>query len=155
MLDMIMINLFKNLFLVALVLSSSAIAKDKGPWLTNIEEGVKKAKVEGKLVMVEFTGSDWCPPCIMMEKEVFSKKEFLKEAQKNYVLVKLDAPKSDPKLEKSTKELMMKHKVKSFPTVLLLDAEGKEFKRFLASANPTVKGFLKRLLTEKRRKDMI
>ena len=153
MVVMSMIKLFRNLFLVAIVLSGSVLAE--GPWLTSIEEGLKKAKDEGKLVMVEFTGSDWCPPCIMMNKEVFSKKEFLDKAQKDYVLVKLDAPKSDPELEKSTKELMKKHMVTGFPTVLLFDAEGKEFKRFVATENRTVEGFIKRLLKEKRRKDMI
>ncbi|MFT5906092.1 MAG: thiol:disulfide interchange protein [Cryomorphaceae bacterium] len=152
MVDMSMLNLFRNLLLVALMVSGSALAE--GPWLTDIDAGVKKAKAEGKLVMVEFTGSDWCPPCMMMDKEVFSKKEFLAEAQKNYVLVKLDAPKSDPELEKATKELMKKHQVKAFPFVLLFDAEGKEFKRFGATENRTVEDFIKRLLKEKRRKDM-
>ncbi|MEZ7957483.1 MAG: thioredoxin family protein [Rubritalea sp.] len=148
-----MINLFRNLLLVALMVSGSALAE--GPWLTNIEAGVKKAKAEGKLVMVEFTGSDWCPPCMMMDKEVFSKKEFLADAQKSYVLVKLDAPNSNPELKKATQELMKKYKVKAFPFVLLFDAEGKEFKRFAATENRTVEDFIKRLLKEKRRKDML
>lgn len=148
-----MFKLLKNLCLVSMVLCGSAMAD--GPWLTNIEAGVKKAKAEGKLVMVEFTGSDWCPPCKMMEKEVFSKKEFLDAAQKDYVLVKLDAPNSDPKLKKSTSDVMKKYKVMSFPSILLFDAEGKEFKRFSATENRTVKDFLKRLQKEKRRKDML
>jgi thiol:disulfide interchange protein len=135
-----------------MMLSGSALAKEA--WLTDIDDGLKKAKAEGKLVMVEFTGSDWCPPCMMMDKAVFSKKEFLEEAQKHYVLVKLDAPKSDPKLDKTTRELMQKHKVHGFPTVLLFDADGKEFKRFVATENRTVEKFIKRLLKEKRRKDM-
>ncbi|MFT5634213.1 MAG: thiol:disulfide interchange protein [Rubritalea sp.] len=150
---MSIINLFRNLLLVALMVSGSALAE--GPWLTNIEAGVKKAKAEGKLVMVEFTGSDWCPPCMMMDKEVFSKKEFLADAQKSYVLVKLDAPNSNPELKKATQELMKKYKVKAFPFVLLFDAEGKEFKRFAATENRTVEDFIKRLLKEKRRKDML
>jgi thiol:disulfide interchange protein len=147
-----MFNLLRNVCLVALMISGSAVAK--GPWLTNIEDGVKKAKAEGKLVMVEFTGSDWCPPCMMMDKAVFSKKKFLDEAQKHYVLVKLDAPNSDPELKKSTQETMKKYKVRAFPYILLFDAEGEEFKRFAATENNTVEGFIKRLLKEKRRKDM-
>ena len=121
------------------MVSGSALAE--GPWLTNIEAGVKKAKAEGKLVM--------------MDKEVFSKKEFLADAQKSYVLVKLDAPNSNPELKKATQELMKKYKVKAFPFVLLFDAEGKEFKRFAATENRTVEDFIKRLLKEKRRKDML
>ncbi len=153
MVVMLMFNLLKNVCLVSLILCGSALAE--GAWLTNIEEGVKKAKAEGKLVMVEFTGSDWCPPCMMMDKEVFSKKEFLEEAQKSYVLVKLDAPNKDPELKKATSDIMKKYKVNSFPFILLIDAEGKEFKRFTATENRTVEDFIKRLAKEKRRKDMI
>mgnify|MGYP000117875028 FL=1 len=155
MVVMRMINILRNVLLVALMVVGISVANAKGPWLTDIEAGVKQAKTEGKLVMVEFTGSDWCPPCMKMDKEVFSKKEFLAEAQKNYVLVKLDAPKSDPELEKLTKEQMMKYKVNAFPFILLLDSEGKEFKRFPATENLTVESFIKRLVKEKRRKDMI
>lgn len=151
-----MFKILRNLFLVTLIITGSALAAEaNGPWLTDIEAGVKKAKAEGKLVMVEFTGSDWCPPCMMMDKEVFSKKEFLDEAQKHYVLVKLDAPNKDPELKKATQKLMKKYKVGGYPTVLLFDAEGKEFKRFVATENRTVKDFINRLVKEKRRKDML
>jgi len=147
------INTVKQILVIFFMVSASALAK--APWLTSIEEGVKQAEKEGKLVMVEFTGSDWCPPCMMMNKKVFSQEEFLKGAQKNYVLVKLDAPKSDKKLAKSTGAVMKKYKIKGFPTILLLDASGKEFKRFTATENPSVKSFLKRLKTEKRRAKML
>lgn len=132
-----MINAFKNLFLVTLFMSTSALAE--GNWFTSIDEGVRETKTEGKLVMVKFTDPDFCPPCIMMNKKVFSKKEFIDQAQKNYVLVKLDAPRADHVLERSTKKLMEKYKVMGFPTILLLDSVGKEFKRFTASENPLSK----------------
>ncbi len=148
-------KLLRNVFLAGLVMSVVSVASAKGPWLTDIKAGVKKAKAEGKLVMVEFTGSDWCPPCMMMDKEVFSKKEFLAGAQKHYVLVKLDAPNKDAELKKATQKEAQKWKVQGFPTVLLLDAKGKEFKRFLATENRTVEEFIQRLLKEKRRKDML
>jgi thioredoxin-related protein len=150
---MIMLKLLKNLLLVSLIITNAAMAKES--WLTDIDSGVRKAKAEEKLVMVLFTGSDWCPPCMMMEKEVFSKKEFLDKAQKHYVMVMLDAPNKDPKLKKATQKLAEKYKVNGYPTILLFDAEGKEFKRFVATDNRTVKGFIKRLVKEKRRKDMI
>lgn len=148
------IKIIQKVLLVALMVSGVSVASAKGPWLTSIDEGMKKAKAEGKLVMVEFTGSDWCPPCMMMDKAVFSKKEFLEGAQKSYVLVKLDAPNKDPELKKSTQKLMQEYKVMGVPTVVLFDANGKEFKRFTATENPTVDEFLKRLETEKRRKEM-
>jgi thiol:disulfide interchange protein len=149
-----MLNIIRNVMLVALMLSGVSAVSAKDTWLTSIDAGLKQAKAEDKLVMVQFTGSDWCPPCMMMDKAVFSKKEFLEGAQKGYVLVKLDAPNSDPELKKSTEGLMRKYRVMGVPTILLFDAEGKEFKRFGASENPTVEGFIQRLKNEKRRKDM-
>lgn len=133
----------------------TSIATAEGPWLTNIEEGIEKAKTENKLVLIEFTGSDWCPPCMMMDKAVFSKDEFLKKAQEDYVLVKLDMPNSDKELKAANTELMKKYEVKGVPTILLFDSDGKEFQRFTASEHPKVDQFLERLKKEKRRKDMI
>ncbi len=147
--------MIKNTILGILMLSLTAVASAKGSWLTSIEEGIKKAKAENKLVMVEFTGSDWCAPCMMMAKAVFGKEEFLKKAQEDYVLVKLDMPNSDKDLKAANQKLMKMHKVTGIPTILLLDAEGKEFNRFTASKHPKVDLFLKRLKKEKRRKDMI
>lgn len=126
----------------------------KEAWLITIEEGLKQAKAQNKLVMIEFTGSDWCPPCIMMAKKVFGKKAFLDGVKKDYVIVKLDMPNSDPDLKKANGELMQKYKVTGVPTVLLFDADGKEFSRFVASQHRTVEAFLKKLATAKRRKDM-
>lgn len=135
-------------------LPDASDAEKKGAWLTSIEEGIKQAKAEKKFVLVEFTGSDWCPPCIMMAKKVFGKTAFLKGVKKDYVIVKIDMPNSDPDLKKENGSLMKKYKVTGVPTVLLFDAEGKEFSRFVASGHPTVKGFLKKLDSAKRRKDM-
>jgi len=126
----------------------------KKAWLTSIDEGLKQAKAENKLVMIEFTGSDWCPPCIMMAKKVFGKTAFLEGVKKDYVIVKLDMPNSNPELKKANEVLLKKYKVTGVPTVLLFDAEGKEFTRFIASEHRTVKDFLKKLSISKRRKDM-
>lgn len=148
-------TMIKNTILGILMLALTAVANADGPWLTSIEEGVKKAKVENKLVMIEFTGSDWCPPCMMMAKAVFTKEEFLKQAQVDYVLVKLDMPNSDKELKAANQKLMKKYKISGVPTILLFDAEGKEFNRFTASEHPKVDLFIKRLQKEKRRKNMI
>ena len=148
-------NIMKNTILGILMLAFTAIASAEGPWLTSIEEGVKKAKAENKLVMIEFTGSDWCPPCKMMAKAVFTKEEFLKKAQESYVLVKLDMPNSNPELKAANTKLMQQYNVSGVPTILLFDADGKEFNRFTATAHPKVDLFLKHLAKAKRRKDMI
>ena len=123
-------------------------------WMTDIDEAVKKAKELDKAVMVEFTGSDWCPPCKMMEKEVFSKPEFVEQASKKYVLVKIDIPNSNPELKAQNSKVMKKYKVKGVPTVILFDQEGEEFNRFTASQFKTVETFLENLEHQLKRKDM-
>jgi len=126
----------------------------KKAWLTSVDRGVEQAKRQKKFVLIEFTGSDWCPPCMMMAKKVFGKKAFLDGVKKDFVIVKLDMPNSDEKLKKANTKLMQKYKVTGVPTILLLDAEGKEFSRFVASQFRTVESFLKKLEVSVRRKDM-
>ncbi|MBK1882723.1 thioredoxin family protein [Luteolibacter pohnpeiensis] len=124
---------------------NQSVATSNAEWGTNIDTAVKLAKAENKSVLVEFTGSDWCPPCIMMHKEVFSKDEFLNEASKNFVLVKIDLPHSDPELTEANQPVVEKYKIDGFPSVLLLDSEGKEFGRFYASDYPKTDQFLAHL----------
>lgn len=122
--------------------------------MTDVDAALAKAKKEKKPVMVEFTGSDWCPPCIMMHKKVFSKKAFTDGASKKYILVKIDIPKADKALYKKNQKVLKKYKVSGVPTVLLFGDNGKEFSRFSASQFPTVKGFLAQLDTALEKKDM-
>lgn len=126
---------------VLLILSLSAFAGGDG-WLTNIEEGLEKAKKENKSVLVEFTGSDWCPPCIMMKKKVFSKEKFVEQASEKYVLVEIDIPRGNPELSAKNEPILDKYGVRGVPTVILMDAEKNEFDRFTASAYPSVSKFI-------------
>src|SRR6266568_8131270 len=61
-------------------------------WLTDLPKAQAQAKKENKLVMLDFTGSDWCGFCIKLNKEVLSKPEFAEYAKKNLVLVEVDFP---------------------------------------------------------------
>lgn len=126
-------------------LTSSAFATAPEGWSTDVDAAIAQAKKENKSVLVEFTGSDWCPPCIMMRKNVFSKKEFVDAASKNYVLVEVDVPQKDKELAAKNQIVAEKYKVEGFPTVVLLDGEGKEFSRFFASEHPRVNDFLAHL----------
>ncbi len=126
-------------------LSASAFATTPKGWSTDLEQAIVKAKAENKSVLVEFTGSDWCPPCIAMRKNVFSKQEFVDAASKNFILVELDFPQGDEALKKKNEPMAKKYNIEGFPTVVLLDSEGKEFTRFFASEHPSVEAFLKHL----------
>jgi thiol:disulfide interchange protein len=127
--------------------SSTAFANTLEGWSTDVEAAVAQAKKEKKAVLVEFTGSDWCPPCIMMRKNVFSKKEFVDAASKDYVLVEVDLPKKDKELAAKNQIVAEKYKIEGFPTVVLLNPEGKEFTRFFAAEYPKMEDFLAHLKT--------
>ncbi len=97
-------------------------------WVENLEQGIKTAKAEDKQILVNFTGSDWCIWCKRLNSEVFSQKEFADYAKKNLVLVKVDFPRNieqshDTKLYNNN--LMRQFGVRGFPTIILLDSEGK------------------------------
>lgn len=135
-------------------LAAPAFANTLEGWSTDLDKALADAKASKKSVLVEFTGSDWCPPCIAMRKNVFSKKEFVQAASKNFILVELDFPKSDKALADKNKPLAEKYKIEGFPTVILLNSEGKEFNRFFASEFPKTEDFLKHLDESLEKKDM-
>src|SRR3954454_5080222 len=98
-------------------------------WMTDVPKAQAQAKSENKLVMLDFTGSDWCGWCIKLHDEVFSKPEFTEYAKKNLVLVEVDFPRkkalSDAQ-KKANEELQTKYKVEGYPTIVVLNGEGKK-----------------------------
>lgn len=121
----------------ALLLTTLPLAaQDEGHagWHADFDEAVKVAKAEGKDLLVDFTGSDWCGWCIRLNKEVFDHAEWLDEVKKDWVLVALDFPRAEavkakvPNPERN-RELQGKYNVQGFPTILLMDAEGTVYGR--------------------------
>jgi protein disulfide-isomerase len=101
-------------------------------WMTDIEKAKAKAKQEKKLILLDFTGSDWCPPCIQLKKNVFSTDEFGKYAKDNLVLMQVDFPRRKAQseaLKKANQKLMSNYGAKAFPTIVLVDSGGKELGR--------------------------
>ena len=99
-------------------------------WQTDYAQALATAKTVKKCVLLDFTGSDWCGPCIEMKKLVFSKAAFLNYAKKNLVLVEVDYPKVKALPEKVTKQnerLMHQYGIdkSGYPTVILLDPGGR------------------------------
>ncbi|MGA0058109.1 MAG: thioredoxin family protein [Planctomycetota bacterium] len=121
----------------ALLLSTLPLtAQDDGHagWHADFDEAVEVAKAEGKDLLVDFTGSDWCGWCIRLNKEVFDHAEWLDEVKKDWVLVALDFPNAEEVKAKvpnpdRNRELQGKYKVAGFPTILLMDADGTVYGR--------------------------
>jgi thiol-disulfide isomerase/thioredoxin len=80
---------------------------------------------------MEFTGSDWCPPCKALHKNVLVKDVFKKEMPKHFILLKLDNPrdksKQTPEEQAQYKKLSKEYKVSGVPSIFLADAAGKPF----------------------------
>ncbi len=103
-------------------------------WLTDMDAARKEAAERKKNLMIEFTGSDWCPPCMQLRANVFSKPDFQKEAQKNFVLLELDYPrrkKQSAEVKAANRKLAEQYGVTSFPTIVFADASGKPFGGFV------------------------
>jgi thioredoxin-related protein len=99
-------------------------------WQTDYEQALATAKAARKCVLLDFTGSDWCGPCIEMKKVVFSKPAFLTYASKNLILVDVDYPQRKKLSEAVTKQnerLAKQYDIErsGYPTVVLLDPSGK------------------------------
>jgi len=110
-------------------------------WLTSLPAALTQAKTDKKLVLLDFTGSDWCPPCKMLHEKVLTQKEFLDHASERLVLVMLDFPRSklqSTELKETNQELAKKFNIEGFPTLVLLDGDGNELAREvgLAHQNP-------------------
>jgi protein disulfide-isomerase len=98
-------------------------------WDDDYDKAVAKAKAEKKMILLDFTGSDWCGWCIKLDKEVFSKKEFKDYAKDNLVLVEVDFPNSKPqskKLKEQNQKLQKEHGIQGYPTIIVLNAEGQK-----------------------------
>ncbi len=100
-------------------------------WVNNFEIAKEKAQKEHKLIILNFSGSDWCIPCIRMHKEILESDQFRQYADSNLIMVNADFPRMQKnKLPKSQQKandaLADKYNAEgNFPLTLLLDSNGK------------------------------
>jgi thiol-disulfide isomerase/thioredoxin len=105
---------------------------------TDYSAALSAAKSSGKLVLLHFTGSDWCPYCKMLDDEVLSKSAFNQFATSNYITVTLDFPHSTSlpdSLKQQNDSLAQKYHIDGYPTLLVIDRNEKELGR-IAGYNP-------------------
>jgi protein disulfide-isomerase len=123
-------NPMKTLLSLALVFTSMVIVH--ADWTTDYKSALVQAKAQKKLVLLDFTGSDWCGYCKLLDKEVFTQPAFTDFADKNYILVTIDFPHQKPladDLKQQNDTLGKQFKINGYPTLIVLDADGKELGR--------------------------
>jgi len=138
--------------ILSLLLLATVTARAEVTWLTDLDAAKAQGVKENKPVLVDFTGSDWCPPCIQLHKVVFQSAEFAAVASK-YVLVELDYPRKtpqSPELKAKNAELSKQFGISGFPTVLLIDAKsGEVFGKTVGFGGQTAKEYLDKLASFK------
>ena len=110
---------------------SFSVLADEG-WIQDFDAAKAKAEKDGKDVLIDFTGSDWCGWCIKLHKEVFEQTGFQTEAPKQFVLLELDFPRTKPqdeKIKKQNAELAKRFSIEGYPSVILTDSKGRAYAR--------------------------
>jgi len=105
-------------------------------WLNNYDDALDKAEQEGKSLLLYFSGSDWCRPCILLKKNVFETEEFKNFAEANLILAMFDFPAHE---ENQLESDQIKHNEKiaelynpkgNFPHIVLISAKGENIVEF-------------------------
>ena len=117
---------------LAIVCTSSARAAEG--WTEDLQAAIAEAKKTGKVIVADFTGSDWCGFCKKQHAEVFDTDTFKAWAKDNAVLLTVDFParkRQDAATKKQNAELKAKFGVRGYPTIIFMTTKGDELGRFV------------------------
>ncbi|MEO6346440.1 MAG: thioredoxin family protein [Aquaticitalea sp.] len=135
------------LFLISFV----AMAQD---WHTNMQEAKQIASTDNETILLVFQGSDWCAPCMKLNKQIFETEEFQILAKKKFVMMKADFPrkksnKLTPEIEAQNAKLAEMYNTQGFfPFVVVLDKNGKVLGK-IGYENVTPKEYFNKLIAFK------
>lgn len=125
------------------------VGAEPGLWTMDIDAARELAKAKNLPLLINFTGSDWCGWCKLMEEKVFSQETWKAYAKENAVLVWIDFPKDRAKLpagmEGRNAGLAKTYGVRGYPTFVVLSPEGKEIGRLGASRDASPESFIGQL----------
>ena len=130
------------LFAIGLMSMKLNSLSESDNWLKSIEEAKVLALDQQKPILLVFSGSDWCRPCIMQHQRVFGSDKFKEYAQENLILVQVDFPKKKDNVLPEAQQahngaLAQKFNPKGyFPTNVIIDGEENELGRFGFQGNP-------------------
>lgn len=103
-------------------------------WETDFDTAKKTAREQHRLILLNFSGSDWCGPCILTRRDYLENPDFTEMADQKLVLVNADFPRkkknipSADQVKRNEALAEIYNKEGSFPLTLLLDTEGKVIK---------------------------
>ncbi len=81
-----------RLFFIALFMLGSISLWSQPQWYNDMDEALKAARAENKKIILVFSGSDWCIPCIKLEKNIWNAPEFFRYANEHYIMIRADFP---------------------------------------------------------------
>lgn len=116
-----------------------------GKWTSDAPAAQELSKKTGKPLFIQFTGSDWCGWCKLMDGKVFSTTEWADYAKDNLVLLYIDFPRGkqqSQELKAQNAKLSEQYGVGGFPTYIILDAQGKQIGQLGASQDATAPDFI-------------
>ena len=118
-----------GVLLTALLFLGLVPVRSETNWGTDFQKAQADAKSTHKLLLINFSGSDWCGWCKRLDAEVFSKPQFEQYAKENLVLMMADFPRMKPlnnDVRKQNYDLAERFQVEGFPTIVILNADGKQ-----------------------------
>lgn len=132
-------------FLLMTLLTSLLVSSN--PWETDLAKAQQTARSKNKIILLNFSGSDWCGPCIKMHNDIFESKVFTSYASEHLVLLNADFPRL--KKNQLSKEQQSKNdqladaynKEGVFPLTILLSADGKILKSWKGFPQITPEAF--------------
>ena len=117
-------------------------------WQTNMEKAQQQGRAENKNILLNFAGSDWCGPCIILNKEIFDSEVFEQYSNDHLILVKADFPRlKKNQLSKEQQKLndllAEKYNIDGvFPLTLLLSPDGNVLKKWEGLPRISPEGFI-------------
>ena len=141
-------EVMRNSFLVFAVLICTTVFSQN--WEETFSGAIAQSKAQNKPLILVFSGSDWCAPCIKLDQKIWQSEEFVAYAKKNYILYRADFPRKktnrlSAELQVQNEKLAEKYNPKGyFPLVIILDAK-EEVLGKTGYANCTPKEYLSKL----------
>ncbi|WP_076378282.1 thioredoxin family protein [Filimonas lacunae] len=125
----------------------------RADWETNLEKAKMKAAREHKYILLNFSGSDWCGPCIRLKETLFSSTAFVQFADSSLVLLNADFPRQK-KNRLTAQQQQLNNQLAdqynpsgNFPMTILLNAEGKPVKEWIGIPKEDGFGFITEINT--------